>query len=203
MAKNNKRGLPLKFTAKHLFPEEWPKVDKERQDVLWFFQNGSQRRTKHSKKDENMLSLKSLIGEAIDTAKKEVDAAAAATLAASEACPGEPEPIACVRLRTHYRLRLSKSVWGSSLPQTGIQSAQARRERWSETTGGAKVRAQRMLCVSRIAEPRGSTSPRAFRWTVKEHTRLALATIKESTARLRGDKILESKVISTERWYAT
>ena len=31
MAKNNKRGLPLKFTAKHLFPEEWPKVDKERQ----------------------------------------------------------------------------------------------------------------------------------------------------------------------------
>ena len=73
------------YTANH--PEARSK------DVLWFFQNGSQRRTKHSKKDENMLSLKSLIGEAIDTAKKEVDAAAAATLAASEACPGEPEPI--------------------------------------------------------------------------------------------------------------
>ena len=28
MAKINERGLPLNFTAKHLFPEEWPKIDR-------------------------------------------------------------------------------------------------------------------------------------------------------------------------------
>ena len=55
-------------------------------DVLWFFQNGANRRVKNSTKDESMISLKSLIDEAIDMAKKEADTAAAATssLAASE-----------------------------------------------------------------------------------------------------------------------
>ena len=61
-------------------------------DVLWFFQNGANRRVKNSTKDESMLSLKSLIDEAIDMAKKEADTAAAATssLAASEACNEVP-----------------------------------------------------------------------------------------------------------------
>ena len=31
MAKINKRGLPLKFTANHLFPSEWPKTDRDGQ----------------------------------------------------------------------------------------------------------------------------------------------------------------------------
>ena len=31
MAKINKRGLPLKFTANHLFPEEWPETDRDGQ----------------------------------------------------------------------------------------------------------------------------------------------------------------------------
>ena len=31
MAKIKKRGLPLKFTAKHLFPEEWPEIDRDGQ----------------------------------------------------------------------------------------------------------------------------------------------------------------------------